>query len=231
MTGSGYVDIFATKGIEYLMVIGFLLMLMIFWRALVRGPGGRAIPAVSPRLAEPRAWFDLADGYHYHQGHTWVAPAEEGVVRVGLDDFAQKLVGVARRVDAPEIGTRLEQGQRGFRLDVDDRSIDLLSPVGGEVLAVNEAVLRAPGLINQDPYGDGWLLKVRVPRLSTNLRNLFSGHMAQVWMGETVTELRRRMEDELGPVLQDGGLPVNGIARELAPDRWEELASEFLCTR
>jgi len=231
MEGSGYVDIFATKGIEYLMVIGFLMMLIVFWRLLARSPRAAAAPAHGSAPTGPRAWFDIADGLFYHQGHTWVAPEDDGVVRVGLDDFAQKLVGVAQRVDVPGVGSRVEQGEKGVKLSVDTKSIDLLSPVGGEVLAINEEVLRSPELINEDPYGKGWLFKVRVPRLSANLKNLLSGRLARVWMDGTVTSLRRRMEGELGPVLQDGGVPVTGIAKDLSPDEWEEIAADFLHTR
>ena len=231
MQGSGYVDIFATKGIEYLMVIGFLMMLIVFWRVLSRTPRAMAAPPHGARATGPRAWFEFADGLFYHQGHTWVVPEDDHVVRVGLDDFAQKLVGVPQRVHVPGVGSRVEQGDKGVRLSVDAKSIDLLSPVGGEVLAVNDEVLRSPGLINEDPYGRGWLFKVRVPRLPANLRNLLSGRLARVWMDGTVTSLRRRMEGELGPVLQDGGLPVTGIAKDLSPDEWEEIAADFLHTR
>ena len=231
MDGSGYVDIFATKGIEYLMVIGFLMMLVVFWRALTRGPQVAVARVQGGRLAGPQAWFDLAEGLFYHQGHTWAAPEEDGVVRVGLDDFAQKLVGVAQSVEVPCVGSMVEQGEKGVKLSVDFKSIEVLSPVGGEVLAINEEVLRWPGLINEDPYGKGWLFKVRVPRLSANLRNLLSGRLARVWMEGTVRSLKRRMEADLGPVLQDGGVPVIGIAKDLSPDEWEEIAADFLHTR
>lgn len=231
MDGSGYVDIFATKGIEYLMVIGFLMMLVVFWRSLTRRPRVAVAQVQGARPAGPQAWFDLAEGLFYHQGHTWAAPEEDGVVRVGLDDFAQKLVGVAQRVDVPGVGSTVEQGEKGVKLSVDSKSIEVLSPVGGEVLAINEEVLRSPGLINEDPYGKGWLFKVRVPRLAANLRNLLSGRLARVWMDGTVKSLKRRMEGDLGPVLQDGGVPVIGIAKDLSPDEWEDVAADFLHTR
>jgi glycine cleavage system H lipoate-binding protein len=231
MAGSGYVDIFATKGIEYLMVVGFLIMLVVFWRVLIRSPRPAVARAHGARPAGPQAWFDLAEGLFYHQGHTWAAPEDDGVVRVGLADFAQKLVGVAQGIEVPGVGSRVEQGEKGLELNVDSKSIEVLSPVGGEVLAINEEVLRSPGLINEDPYGKGWLFKVRVPQLSANLRNLLSGRLARVWMEGTVKSLKRRMESDLGPVLQDGGVPVVGIAKDLSPDEWEEIAADFLHTR
>jgi len=230
MNGTGYVDIFATKGIEYLLVIGFLMMLIVFARALLRTPAPLRAAAATG-AAGRGAWFTLADERFYHQGHTWAAPEGDDIVRVGLDDFAQKLVGVPERIDLPRVGQRIEQGERGLVLSVAATPIDVLAPVSGQVLAVNEEVLRLPGLLNEDPYGRGWLLRVRVPRLAANLRNLLAGRLAQHWMEGTVVELRQRMAGDLGPVLQDGGLPVSGIARELAPDQWASVAREFLLSR
>ena len=229
MNGTGYVDIFATKGIEYLLVIAFLMALVVFARALLRAPTPLRAAAAAAGAAGRGAWFDLAAERYYHQGHTWAAPEGDDVVRVGLDDFAQKLVGVPERIHLPSVGQLVEQGERGLALSVAATPIDVLSPVSGQVLAINEEVLRSPGLLNADPYGEGWLLKVRVPRLGANLRNLLAGRLAQVWMEGTVAALRARMAGgELGTVLQDGGIPVSGIARELSPDQWETVAREFL---
>ena len=92
-----------------------------------------------------------------------------------------------------------------------------------------------PRLLNDDPYGKGWLFEVRSPRLKSNLKNLLSGGLARSWMERAGAALRGRIAiasgGELGVVLQDGGLPVAGIARELSPDGWEEVARDFLLTR
>jgi len=227
MDATGYVDIFATKGIEYLLVIGFLFTLVLFMRALLRTPPQLAAAAATAG-ARRGAWFTLVEERFYHQGHTWAAPEGGDVVRVGLDDFAQKLVGLPERIDLPRVGDRIEQGERGLKLCIGATPIDVLSPVSGQVLAVNEEVLRSPGLVNEDPYGKGWLIRVEVPSLKANLRNLLSGRLAQDWMRGTVAALRARMAGELGPVLQDGGLPVSGIARELSAEDWDKVARDFL---
>jgi len=227
MYESTYVDLFATKGIEYLLVIGFLLTLILFWTYLNR-PSPRVLGRMATAPAGVGGWFRLQPGLFYHQGHSWAAPEEDGVVRVGMDDFAQRLLGVPGRLDLPAVGSRVEQGERGWRLRLGSSVVDLLSPVGGQVLAVNEAVLHSPHLINDDPYGEGWLLKVQVPNLSANLKNLLSGSLATAWMRDTVQALRRRMSGELGLAMQDGGVPVVGIARNLSPENWEQIAQEFL---
>ena len=89
---------------------------------------------------------------------------------------------------------------------------------------------RRPELVNEDPYGRGWLMKVRVPRVKSNVSNLLGGSLALEWMEQAARSLRRRMSGELGEVMQDGGLPVVGIAKNLSPEKWDELAREFLLT-
>ena len=98
------------------------------------------------------------------------------------------------------------------------------------MVAVNHAVVDSPGLVNNDPYGDAWLMKIRVPE-SSNLKNLLSGRFARAWMEESVHSLREVMAGDLGMVMQDGGIPVSGFARNLDEERWEDIAAEFLMTK
>lgn len=230
MEGSSYIDIFATKGIEYLCVLMFLLLLVAFWKLLR--------PAPSPALGAPTGrdqspprneWFDLAAGRYYHQGHTWVLPESDDVVRVGIDDFSQKLLGKLDDIILPRVGSQVQQGDRGWACKVQSKSIDMLSPVNGEVLEVNEAVLRAPEIIGEDPYDRGWLLKVRASRLKPDLKNLLSGQLAGTWMQDTVRRLHQKLAGhELGAVMQDGGVPVSGFAMQLSTEDWDEVAADFL---
>jgi glycine cleavage system H lipoate-binding protein len=230
MEGSSYVDIFATKGPEYLLVLFFLVVLVLFWRTLsARSPVAAGEVAGGRAPMQPE-WFHLEEGRFYHQGHTWALPQEDEVVRVGVDDFAQKLVGKVGSIELPRIGASLKQGDTGWALHVAAQDVAMLSPVSGEVLAVNEEVVKDPQLLSEDPYGKGWLLAVRIADMRSDLRNLLSGRLAGAWMRETVDALRERMAGQLGMVMQDGGDPVQGFAQHLSPDRWEEVAAEFLMT-
>lgn len=221
-------DPFATKGIEYLLVLGFLALLPLYWRYLNGAPRLARARARAASRAALSGWFRLPEAVFFHPGHTWAVPVRAGRVRVGVDDFAQKVLGTARAVALPAVGDRLIGGGGGFRLDVGDRDFELPAPLRGRVVARNEAVLGRPALLNEDPYGRGWLVELEVPAWRSGLGSLFRGDRAVAWLAHAEEALRRRMSPEVGAVLQDGGVPVAGIARALAPEDWDRLARELL---
>jgi glycine cleavage system H lipoate-binding protein len=203
---------------------------------------GEARPALqlADRAARRRAarpftelveWFRMAPEAFYHPGHAWARAASDGRVAIGVDDFAQKLVGRLKAIDLPAVGTRLSLGEPAWKLRVDGKAVEMLSPVDGIVTDVNPMVVASPRLANADPYGEGWLVKVDATRFEANRRSLLSGRLARSWIEDATNALRMRMSPEVGLALQDGGLPVDGIAHALDPDRWDVIASEFLLTR
>jgi glycine cleavage system H lipoate-binding protein len=230
------VDPFATKGIEYLIAVTFLLLLVGFWKLLSRPAGltlrpiDRLIPAGAFRPA-PEGWFALPDGHFFHQGHSWAVPEETDTVRVGMDDFAQKLLGEPSSIDLPPVGAELRQGERAWRVGVDSGSVTMLSPVDGWVLAVNPKIGDQPDLVTHSPYDEGWLIKVRVRDPEALPKNLLSGRMALAWMEDTKERVRTYSSATLGVLLPDGGVPVQGFARALSPDGWVQFAEEFLLSK
>lgn len=217
------IDIFATKGAEYIFCYSFLAVLVGFWWLL--NPRRRQVEQMA---AAALPWFQLREGAFFHQGHGWVLPAGGSEVLVGIDDFAQKLLGKAAGFTLPVVGTRLAQGERGWQVQVDGHAIPMLSPVDGEVVAVNTDVVGSPMLVNSEPYDRGWLLKVKVPDPAAPARNLLSGKLAQVWMDGVTERLRETRTGELGIMLPDGGFPVDGFARALDPEGWDRVARELL---
>lgn len=220
-------DLYATKGIEYLVVIAYLVLMagLVWGFGRLRSAGGRGS---KPRGKAVRVqpWFSLADGYRFHQGHSWVAMKDGDVVTVGVDDFAAKALGEPDALELPAAGSTLSQGSPGWTVRVGERVLPMLSPVEGEVVAVNPAVLEAPRLLADEPYGAGWLLKVRVDHRPWP-RNLFSGALASAWMQYTVERLRQLQAGRLGVVMPDGGTPVRGFAQALGEEEWDALAREF----
>ncbi len=212
--------VYPAKLQEYCLGIAYLLLFIPFWR-YVQG-GKRA--TVAARVAAARrssGWFHLPAGVHLHPGHTWARVEADGLVTVGLDDLATKLVGpLAVRV--PAVGSMVQQGEAALAVSDGARSVNLAAPVDGTVVAVND-----PSKTHEDPYGAGWLFRVKAPRLTANLRQLLSGSAALRLLDDASERLARRMNPELGAVLQDGGAPISGIAQSLSGDGWDVLAREF----
>jgi len=197
-------------------------------------------PARSPALVVPEtmpapepvwvAGYQLPDGLHYHRGHTWARVLDANTVLVGLDDFARKLIGTAKGLRLPAVGASLKQGRGGFRVEVNGRAAEFVSPVEGEVAEVNQHLPATPALATDDPYGRGWIMKLRVSDLAANLRNLLSGGLARLWMQGEREGLELRLMALSGSVLQDGGEPVADFARHLPEEEWKRLVGDFLLT-
>jgi glycine cleavage system H protein len=208
----------ATKAIEYLLAVSYLLLFIPFWR-FVNG--------ATPAQAFAFSWFTVPDNVHLHRGHSW-AKTLGGAVAVGLDDFAHKLIGPVDAVQLPAVGTAVRQGQKAFTVVADGKTFDVVSPVDGNVVAVNEIARAHAADAVRDPYGTGWLLKVEPRWLTANLKNLISGDAARRFLDAAAATLAGRMSPELGLVLQDGGAPVHGIAREIDAEHWDEVVRHYL---
>ncbi|MCS7280174.1 MAG: glycine cleavage system protein H [Desulfobacterota bacterium] len=230
MEGFTYIDIFATKGIEYILVILFLAAFVVFSYMTLRPRRASTGPSQSPRTIMSRL-FRIPDYLYYHQGHTWVFPEGERIARVGIDDFAQKLVGNVEAIKVPKRGEEIIQGEVGWSLFVDGKEIKMLSPLDGEIIEINEKVIKNPKKLSEDPYGDGWLLKVYSPNLKSNLKNLLNGRLAIRWVDALKESLFSRMNYNLGYLLQDGGLPISGMAKSLNPESWDEMVKEYFMTK
>ncbi len=188
-------------------------------------PSPDLVPALEPVFV---AGYQLPEDRHYHRGHAWVRVVSPDTVVVGIDDFARRLTGRADALKLPAIGAWLEQGSAAFSVKSGGRNARFVAPVSGEVVEVNRAVAETPSLATDDPYGRGWLFKVRSSALVANLRNLFSGNLARRWTEDARGALEMRLMALSGSVMQDGGEPTQDFAEHLPPEEWKRLAATFL---
>ncbi|HEU5281764.1 MAG TPA: glycine cleavage system protein GcvH [Gammaproteobacteria bacterium] len=98
--------------------------------------------------------------YQYTRSHEWIKK-EEDYFLVGITDHAQTMLGDLVYVELPEADTHLEYGQECAVVESVKAAADIYSPLSGEIIEVNENVLDNPALINEDPYGKGWLFRMR----------------------------------------------------------------------
>jgi glycine cleavage system H protein len=225
--------LYSAKMLEYGIAVVFLFLFIPFWRYVMApsaAPAPATVPVRKPVLAAAE-WFLTPVDRLFHRGHAWLKGESGGLVTVGMDDFAAKLVGPLSRVSLPGIGAQVGQGEQAWRLlAADGRSVDMLSPVDGTVVEVNGSLASSPALAEQDPYGQGWLMKVRPSRMRANTINLLAGDSAHRWMEETVAGLRAHFAPGLGALAQDGGVPVSGMAKAIDPEGWDKLAAQLLLT-
>lgn len=104
--------------------------------------------------------MQVPDDLHYTQEHEWAKAMDGRRVRVGITDYAQEQLGDIVYVDLPEIGRAVERGSVVAEVESTKSVGEVYAPVAGTVVAVNSAVEDRPELVNQDPYGDGWLLEL-----------------------------------------------------------------------
>ena len=115
--------------------------------------------------------MDLPPDLHYTAEHEWVRSDGELVV-VGITDHAQSELGDVVYVELPEVGSQIAQGSPFGVIESVKAASDLFAPVSGEVVAVNADLESAPQLVNESPYGDGWIITVRPGRLAAEAPQL-----------------------------------------------------------
>jgi glycine cleavage system H lipoate-binding protein len=177
------------------------------------------------------AGFAVADSYYYHKGHGWARVEHGGFVRIGLDDFALRLLGRPTTINLPKLGSRLEQTEVGWSVQREEKSAGILAPVKGVVVATNHKVVREPDLAKKDPYGEGWLVVVEPHGLRQNLKNLLFEQDAAVWLKAEAARLQEIVMNAYGmPLAATGGEIVDDIIGNLPHLKWEDLVHDFLLT-
>ncbi len=105
---------------------------------------------------------NIPSGLKYSKSHEWVEDQGDGSVKVGITDHAQGLLGDMVFVEGPENGAAVNQGEECAVVESVKAASDVYSPVTGEVVEVNETLGDTPELINQDPYGEGWIMRIQL---------------------------------------------------------------------
>ena len=116
--------------------------------------------------------MDIPEDLHYTEEHEWVY-LEDEVAIVGVTDYAQSELGDVVFVELPQIGDYVQQMEPFGTIEAVKTVADLFAPVSGEVIEVNNLLDENPQLINQDPYGEGWIIKIKMAD-SSELDNLVS---------------------------------------------------------
>jgi glycine cleavage system H protein len=120
--------------------------------------------------------FDFPDDRWYNKDHSWALPEDEGKkIRVGLNSFGQDMAGKILFIRARREGSTVKQGASFASIETGKWVGPLKSPVSGKVVEVNTSLRRKPSVINDDPYGEGWIVVIEPANWESDKANLFQG--------------------------------------------------------
>ena len=166
----------------------------------------------------------------YHSGHCWAKVEDADQVCIGIDGILAQMVSPVRTVVLPQAGEAVVQGQSFAHIIQEKHIVELVSPLTGTILSVNQGLKTEPQTLTAEPWGKGWLVTIRPDNLEHDLKSLMFGRKAMEWYQRKENEvaLKRsdmlsRHEPELGPTLQDGGDLLVSPAGLLSPEQYEQI--------
>ncbi|MGD8800480.1 MAG: glycine cleavage system protein H [Desulfobacterales bacterium] len=174
--------------------------------------------------------FKIPHGFYLHPGHTWVKIEEGSTVRIGLDDFALRLLGPLDQIEAPLMGKQLKQDRPDISLRRAGNAAKLLSPASGVVTDINPALRERGSRSSEDPYSESWILRLHCDHLRQDLKNLMIGDQAGEYIDKEVARLYEVIEETAGPLAADGGFLGEDIFGNMPQLGWQKLTQEFLRT-
>ena len=172
--------------------------------------------------------FNVPQGYYFHKGHTWVKMEEDSSVRVGLDDFALRLMGPLDKIEAPLMGKKVTRDKASIYVKRGEHRAVILSPISGIVMAINPGLREKGSMANSSPYSDGWVMKVQPDNIRDDLKNLMINRETDEFITEQVHMLYNLVEEVSGPLAQDGGDFTSDIFGSLPQMGWKKLTTTFL---
>lgn len=167
-------------------------------------------------------------------GHTWIEVKPSGRANIGLDGFAQKLIGRIDDVLLPEVGKEINRGDVLFAVKQGNRRAAFASPIDGVVTSVDKELPWHPEMIQSDPYKEGWVCSLKPKSLAKNLKQLFAADEASDWLKSEARRFQEffaahQLENmQLGQVLQDGGQLTGGVLEFADDGTWKQFNEMFL---
>jgi glycine cleavage system H protein len=228
-----FVNLFETKGIEYIIIIAFLIMIIPFWVMLTRPVKVKLKPVAGPLGS---AFESVPQGIYFSRSHTWAYLLKSGEARLGAGSLLVHLTGIASIRMLKEPGNRLTRGEKLFEISIGDKTLSVVSPLSGTLTSLNPDLRDNPSLLHDDPYGKGWICSVRPSDWMAEVSGFSLAEGATAWFRKELERVRdfmsgasARAGNEMASVcLQDGGEPVDRMLATLTPDEVDRFQKEFL---
>jgi glycine cleavage system H protein len=235
MDGFSYNNIFETKGIEYLIIITFLLMIIPFWIAInkqskISGQIKKAIGILSANILR------IPQGLFYSKNHTWTHLEKSGFAEVGIDDFLIHITGEVKVSNLKNPGSFINKGELLADIDQNGKLLQIFSPISGRIMDTNKRLYEKPGIINEDPYGKGWIYKIQPSEWISETDSCYLANEAVTWSKMELNRFKDFMAESMKKyspetamlILQDGGELRDRPLSELPDEVWQDFQRSFL---
>ena len=116
--------------------------------------------------------YDIPENLYYNKEHAWILIENESLVKLGITDYAQKMLREITFIYLPKKDTSIKCSEVFSRAESIKAISELYSPFTGKIIEVNEKIAKRPRIINEEPYGEGWIIKIRPSRLKEELEKL-----------------------------------------------------------
>ncbi len=213
---------------------GMIIGLIMRYRKPDRSPGLEPASGPKPHLNEGSVQFPA--GLHYDKTHTWAFMEQNGTVRVGIDDFLQKITGTLTRLKMKKVGENVRKNDPVLWLIQDGKQLTVYSPVSGTIKGVNERLARHPEKINEAPYGEGWCYSIEPSNWEREVQFLKMAEGFRDWLRFEFVRLKdflavMAVGSEIKNqqvVFQDGGELLGHVLQNFGPEVWEEFQKNFI---
>lgn len=176
--------------------------------------------------------FSIPGGVFISKNHTWVSMNQEGIAKVGIDDFAKKLIGGISSVELPNLGMNVKAGQPLFTVKQGNRSVSFNSPVSGKVSQVNTILKDNLGSLEVTPYERNWVCALDTENIDNEIKSMNIGKSAVSFFQEDLEKFKSLMKDILksekkeGEYVEEGQMYI-GQLEKLNDVNWQKVIAEF----
>lgn len=179
-----------------------------------------------------RGEFSIPGGVFIAKNHTWVSMNQEGIAKVGIDDFANKLIGKIEAIELPNLGMNIKAGQPLFTVKQGTRSVTFLSPVSGKISKINTLLEQNLSALTITPYERNWVCALDAENLDNEIKELRIGKSAVAFYQEDIDRFNIMMKELIrtekkeGEYVEESQLYI-GQLEKLSDVNWEKVVAEF----
>jgi glycine cleavage system H lipoate-binding protein/ABC-type phosphate transport system substrate-binding protein len=217
-----------------LVLAGFVIDMLFRFVRKRKTTGQITIPSVKSALDENS--LIVPKGLYYDKTHTWAFMEQNGIVKVGVDDFLQHITGNLTRVILKNPGDKVNKGDKIMTVVQNGKQLDLYSPVSGVIKKQNEKVLTDSSLINSSPYSDGWVYMIEPENWLRENQLLFMAEKHKQFIKNEFSRLKDFLAEALTSdkekyaqvILQDGGEIIDNTLSHFGPEVWEDFQLKYI---